>query len=310
MNTVLRVLLRLLMRIALKPALRAFVPVRLQRAALRASKPLTRTTERLEVGPIRLGTVMGDRLAPWGVDPLYTILYFHGGGYCIGSPMTHRPLTSALAAAAHASINVPDYRLAPEHPFPAALEDALVAYRAVMAQTEAVVLAGDSAGGGLALALALALRGTRTRQPDGLLLLSPWVDLACTGASMKRRAWRDPMLGRGGLRRWARLYAGAEVNDPRCSPLHGDLAGLPPVLIQTGTEEVLYDDSVRLRARLAEAGVEVELREYAGLWHDFQMHARVLREADQALAKAGSFVSKQLHRRPKFVVGKSGFAAA
>lgn len=310
MNAVLRILLRLLVRLALKPALRAFVPVRLQRAALGASKPVTRITEGIEIAPIRLGTVNGDRLGAAGVSPLRTIVYFHGGGYCIGSPRSHRPLTTALAAAANASVNVPDYRLAPEHPFPAALDDALVAYRAVMTQTDAIVLAGDSAGGGLALALALALRGTRLRPPVGLLLLSPWVDLACTGSSMERRAWRDPMLGRGGLQRWARLYAGAQLNDPRCSPLHGDLAGLPPVLIQTGTEEVLYDDAVRLRERLADAGVEVELREYAGLWHDFQMHAGLLREADEALAEAGRFASARLRSVPVIRYGKAGIITA
>jgi monoterpene epsilon-lactone hydrolase len=218
------------------------------------------------------------------------VLYLHGGGYCIGSPASYRGLTSALAAASGLAVHVPDYRLAPEQPCPAALEDARAVYAGLARQSRAVVLAGDSAGGGLALALAQALRAGGERAPAALLLISPWVDLNCSSATFAERAARDPLLSPGGLRRWAACYAGARgVSDPVCSPLHGEAGGLPPVLIQVGSEEVLLDDSRRLHARIEAAGGRATLRVFEGLWHDFQLHAGLLADADAAIAELGAF---------------------
>lgn len=295
-----RGLLRGLVRTALKPALRASVPVPLQRLALASARPVLRSDARVRVELAQIGALHCERVTPPRARNDAVMLFLHGGGYCIGSPVSHRPLTTALAAASGLSLCVPDYRLAPEHPFPAALDDALEAYRALAEAGGAVILAGDSAGGGLALALALALGREGLPRPAGLLLLSPWVDLECTGDSMQARAARDPMLTRAGLRRWARLYAAGRERAPACSPLHADLAGLPPVHIQTGTDEVLYDDARRLHARLAAAQVEVTLREYPGLWHDFQLHAGVLAAADEAVAELarGAVAMLQLAAAP------------
>lgn len=288
-DPMLRGVLRLLVRLTLKPALGAGVPVPLQRALLKSAAPLTRLTRGVRIEAVRAGGVPCERLTPAVAAPQAVILYLHGGGYCIGSPVSHRPITTALSAAAGITVLAPDYRLAPEHPYPAALDDALAAYRELVAGPGSVIVAGDSAGGGLAVALALAARQQGLPAPAGMVLLSPWVDLACGGASMRSRAARDPMLTAGGLRRWGRLYAGENLEHPLCSPLNADLAGLPPALIQVGTEEVLHDDAVRLGQRLAAAGVEAQLEHCEGMWHDFHMHARVLDAADRAVAALAHF---------------------
>jgi epsilon-lactone hydrolase len=284
-----RAVLRALIRATLKPAFAPAVGIGLQRLALRASSAVTRATPVAAIRPGRWGTAAGEWVVPAGAAENRAILYLHGGGYCLGAPATHRSLTTALAAASGVEVAVPDYRLAPEHPFPAALEDALAAYRGLAEAGRALVIAGDSAGGGLAVALALAAAGHGLPPPRGLLLVSPWVDLAGEGESHRTRARRDPMLGSAGLARWSRAYAGELVRDPRCSPLHAQLSALPPVLIEVGTEEVLHDDATRLAQRLDAAAVKVTMHVGDGLWHDFPLHARVLPEADAAVTAMARF---------------------
>lgn len=294
-------LLRGLVRATLKPLFSPVVPVRWQRQGLKLGALITRTSSSVTIGSDTLADVPSERLDPATPDRSAVILYLHGGGYCVGSPESHRPITTQLAKLSGFTVYAPDYRLAPEQPYPAALNDAVSAYRALRDRGHArIVLAGDSAGGGLALATAIALRDAGLEPPVALLLLSPWTDLACSGDSMRSLARKDPMLSPAGLQRWAAAYAGRMAIDyPLCSPLHAELGGLPPVLIQAGSDEVLLDDARRLERRLQAAGVPVELKLHDGLWHVFQLHAGMLPEADAALAGAVEFIKGRLTQTRK-----------
>lgn len=226
------------------------------------------------------------------------LLYLHGGAYVIGSARDYLTLSAALGRAAGCRAVSIDYRLAPEHPFPAAVDDALEAWRALLAQgikPEQVVVAGDSAGGGLALAMLLAARDAGLPQPAGALLLSPWVDLACESRSMSNRAAADPSLRRDGLLAMAAHYLqGRSAHTPLASPLHANLAGLPPLLVQVGTSEVLLDDSLRLATRAAQADVAVRLAVWPQMVHVWHFFAFMLPEGRAALAEAGEFLRGRL----------------
>ncbi|HEX4872258.1 MAG TPA: alpha/beta hydrolase [Nevskiaceae bacterium] len=227
-----------------------------------------------------------------------TLLYFHGGGYLVGSPESHRPVLLALANRGALTVHAPDYRLAPEHPFPAAVEDALAAYRELLErglQPGEIVIGGDSAGGGLTLACCLAARAAGLPLPAGLLLFSPWVDLTASGASMVSQASRDPVLSPSAIDDFVGpLMGGADRAQPLASPLFADLAGLPPVFIQATDREILADDARRLHRALAAAGVTSTLQEWQGLWHVWQIFAGLLPEADQALADGAGFLRQCL----------------
>lgn len=223
-----------------------------------------------------------------------TLLYLHGGGYFFCSPETHRPITLRLAAEADARTFVPDYRLAPEHRFPAAVEDAVAAYRGIVAAgtpARRMVIAGDSAGGGLALATLLSLRDAGDPLPAGAVLFAPWTDLACTGASLAANEESDVLFHGDGIARAAPLYLGdTPATNPLASPLYADLGGLPPLLIQASDSEVLLDDSTRLAAKAAQAGVQVSFKTWPGLPHVWQLFAPFLPEARAALAEAAAFI--------------------
>jgi acetyl esterase/lipase len=222
------------------------------------------------------------------------LLYLHGGAYFAGGPRYYRPITSFFAARGF-EVFAPAYRLAPRHPFPAALEDALAAYEALAAERDAIALAGDSAGGGLALASMLARRGAGLTLPRAAALFSPWTDLAVTGASAREKDGLDPLFTRRMLRIAARAYlAGAKADDPRASPLYGDLSGLPPLLIHVGEDELLRDDSTRLATRAREAGVAVELALWPEVPHCWQLAAGVMDEARESLAQAAAFLRADL----------------
>jgi monoterpene epsilon-lactone hydrolase len=226
------------------------------------------------------------------------ILYLHGGGYTSMSARTHRCLTSRLAGWSDASLFALDYRLAPEHPFPAALEDALAAWHALIATgmlAERIVLAGDSAGGGLALALLVALRDAREPLPAAAILFSPWTDLAVTGQSIVDNDAADPMLFGVWIARQARHYLGTTpATNPFVSPVYADLTGLPPLLIQVSDCEVLLDDSRRVAENAARSGVEATLRIWHGLPHGWQIFASILPEGRAALREASVFVRAML----------------
>jgi epsilon-lactone hydrolase len=225
-----------------------------------------------------------------------TILYLHGGGYYFCSPQTHRSLVFALAERTGARIFSLDYRLAPEHPFPAALDDALAAYRQLIADgisPKSIVIAGDSAGGGLALATLVALRDAGTALPAGALLFSPWTDLAATGASIKTNDGVDPMFCGASIARAARLYLGdTPATHPYASPCYADLHGLPPLFVQAGSTEVLLDDARRVAERAQQSGVPVELEIWPKMPHVWQLWVPFMPEARRALDHAAGFVRR------------------
>ncbi|MBD0693278.1 alpha/beta hydrolase [Streptomyces sp. CBMA123] len=228
-----------------------------------------------------------------------TILYFHGGGWVFGSPETALSLTGNLVARTGLGAYSLDYRLAPEHPFPAAIEDCLSAYRALLdqgADPSAIAFAGDSAGGGLAVTTCLAARDAGLPQPAAVLAFSPGLDATRTGASMRTKEGVDPIFTRAALDHTGAMYlAGADPRQPLLSPaVHADLTGLPPMLIQVGANELLLDDSTRLAARAGAAGVDVILDITADAPHVFQCFAGVLDEADEALDRAALFLRQRI----------------
>ncbi|MBI2426196.1 MAG: alpha/beta hydrolase [Candidatus Hydrogenedentes bacterium] len=259
-------------------------------------------TEKLRVGPdVQREPVNADGVpAHWVCTPNAreerTILYLHGGGYILGSTTTHLSLIGNIARACEARCLSVDYRLAPEAPHPAALEDATAAYLWLLKQgvaPEQIILMGDSAGGGLSAATLAHLREQGLPLPAAAVLLSPWVDLEATGESAETRAAEDPLIVKRGIQIFARLYLGGkDTRTPLAAPLYADLHGLPPVLIQVGTAEVLLDDSTRLAARLQESGVRMELRIYDGMIHVWQMYAGLVDEADAAIAEIGAFAAQ------------------
>lgn len=223
----------------------------------------------------------------------YVILYCHGGGYSTGSCLYGRTLTSKLAAAASIDVLGFDYRLAPEHPYPAALEDALKAWDYLMLLgygARDVILAGDSAGGNLALVLALKLKAEGRFLPRGLVLMSPWTDLTASGKSYRTRAEVDPVLNAEYIDRMTKAYIpeGENLENPLISPLFGDFEGFPPVYIQVGENEILLSDAMELHKKLQKAGVPAKIDRFKGMWHVFQMSP--FRTAADAMEKNAEFI--------------------
>jgi epsilon-lactone hydrolase len=224
------------------------------------------------------------------------VLYLHGGGYVVGSPATHRELASRISRASGGRILSLDYRLAPEFPAPAAVEDAVAAYRWLLAlgvPAQRLAIAGDSAGGGLSLSTLMALRDAGDPLPACAILLSPWVDLEGLGASAQPGAVDDPVIDVEALREWGTSYgAKVGIRDPRAAPLHGSFASLPPLLIQVGTREVLLADSVRAIEKARAAGVDVTAEIEDGLIHVWQFFGPSVPEAARSVESIGSFLQK------------------
>jgi acetyl esterase/lipase len=247
----------------------------------RARLPAGVTAERVKA-PVR-----GEWLRPRQARRGRALLYLHGGGYICGAPRTHRAITARLAKKLGIAVFALDYRLAPEHPFPAALDDALAAWRWLLAQgfrADRIWIAGDSAGGGLALALMLAARKECLPLPAACALFSPWTDLACTGAAIEENVERCAWFMPAQVRFAAGLYAGATApTDPLVSPLYGELAGLPPLILHASDSELLRDDALRLAERAGKAGVPVGLKLWHGLPHAWPNFAGLMPEADACL---------------------------
>jgi len=291
------VFLRAVVRIAVKPVLSPKVPIPWQRWWLKRLTALVRPGHRVKIEEGVLGGVQGEWVRSARVSAntgqSAAILYLHGGGYCIGSPATHRAVATRLARATGLPVFVADYRLAPEHPFPAAIDDAVAAYRALL-EMGPVVVAGDSAGGGLALATALAGRQLQLNPPAALILFSPWVDLTTSRLSDKA-AEHDAVLSRAWLNCCARHYlSGGDPQAPLASPIYGDLHGLPPTLIQAAADELLHGDAVRIHDALLNAGVAVRCEIIAALWHGFHLHAGMLPAANAAIERASGFISRSI----------------
>ncbi len=274
-----------------KPA--AWRRLRLERVGALSRLPLPLGT-RIEATTLR--GVPAEWVSNSCVPPQRTVLYLHGGGYIVGSPRMYRDLSSRIAHLWRARVAVVDYRLAPEHPLPAATDDAMNAYRSLLEQgvsPQNIVIAGDSAGGGLSLATSLNIRAAGLPQPAALVLFSPWVDLGVSGASAEQ-VTDDPLLSVGMLRAAGLDYAGdQDPLQPLASPLFADLRGLPPLLIQATDREILLDDARRLDAKARADGVTTTLEIWPGLFHVWQLFAGKLPEAGQALTAAAKFLDTQ-----------------
>ena len=252
--------------------------------------------------PTEIGGVSGIEVTIAGNETEHVILYFHSGVYVIGSAAATVPLVGDLVRRTGVNAITLDYRLAPEHPYPAAVDDARAAYEALLAHgtdPDQIVLAGESAGGGLAVATLLVARDAGLPMPSCAFLLSPYADLTLSGETLVERQSLDPILTPEGLRVRAPEYvAGADAADPLISPIFGDLSGLPPLLIQVGSHEILLSDALRLAARAATSDVAVTLDVTPGVPHVFQGFAGLLDEAGAALDRASAFVKAQLASRP------------
>jgi acetyl esterase/lipase len=274
-------------------------PVEELRAGFAALMARMSVPDTIDTTRTTLGGRPALRVEPAGGPRAGTILYFHGGGFVFGSPETALSLTGHLVARTGFGAYSPDYRLAPEHPFPAAIEDTLSAYRALLdagADPSAVVFAGDSAGGGLAVTTCLAARDAGLPLPAALVAFSPGLDATRTGESMDTKEGVDPVFTREAVEHTGAMYlAGADPRQPLLSPaVLADLTGFPPLLIQVGTNEILLDDSTRLAARARAAGVDVILDVTADVPHVFQAFAGVLDEADEALERAALFLGQRV----------------
>ena len=247
--------------------------------------------------PVEAGEVSAEWHVADGADQDKVILYVHGGGYVMGSAGSHRDMTSRLSQAAGARVLSLNYRLAPEHPFPAPVDDSVAAYRWLLGQgipAANIAIAGDSAGGGLALAALIAIRDAGEPVPAAGIGISPWVDMEGTGESMTTRAAVDPVVQKEGLLGMAQLYlGGADPKNPLAAPLHANLAGLPPLLIQVGDSETLLDDATRITERARKADVDVTLKVWDEMPHVWHLFAPILPEGQRAIEEIGTFFKEQ-----------------
>ena len=284
-----------LLRTTMKPFLAAHPPVSLQRAWTKAFTQSIRKPRAVQHHSRQFGAVPVHILQPANGVPGEVVLFLHGGAYVLGGDGAYVGYAGQMAKALGRTIWLPEYRLAPEHAYPAAVEDALTAFDAIVDNgiaPERIILMGDSAGGGLSLATALALRDRGGPQAGALVLMSPWTDLTMSGESVQRLARRDPFIPPtwGGHARIG--YAGARpFDDPGLSPLFAELNGLPRTLVQVGSEEILLSDSIRLVEAATQADVEIHCEVYDGLWHDFQMQVGLLPDATRAVARIRRFIN-------------------
>jgi len=252
----------------------------------------------VELESVDAGGVPAEWTTAPGADPTRAIVYLHGGGYTIGSIQSHRPLVAKLSRATGARVLNVDYRLGPEHPFPAAVEDAVAAYRFVLASggvPARTAIAGDSAGGGLTAACLVALRDAGAPLPAAAVCISPWLDLSFGGDSIRSKVDVDPLVDRTSLQRMADAYlGGSDPRAPTASPLFADLTGLPPLLVHVGSREILLDDSTRFAKRARSAGVDVELEVWEGMIHVWHSFADLLPEGREAIERIGDYLSERL----------------
>lgn len=293
-QTVLEAGLRQTMLRVVRPVLSPRIGIGLQRRLIRQAYRSSTPPSDCQFTRGRYGDIQVNHVTH-GIPGKGVVLYIHGGGYVIGSADTHRGITGHLAKASGCTVVVPDYRLAPEHPYPAALDDAIAVYQALLDDGHAprnIALAGDSAGGGLALVVAMRLRDEDKPLPGSLTVFSPWTDLTHSALS---RPEIEPVLQKSWVEKNAQLYCGHHSRTtPYVSPVYGDLSGLPPLLIQVGSQEILLNDSIRLSDRAKAQDVDTTLEIYNSLWHVFQVHANALDRARDALATAGAHIKTHL----------------
>jgi acetyl esterase/lipase len=272
-------------------------PLEQSRREWEAGSRLTVLPKAARFSPVVAGGIKSEWMEMPPVNRDRAFLLLHGGGYNAGSPRTHRKLAALLSRAAYSRVLTPDYRLAPEHPFPAAVKDALKAYGWLLEQgfaADNIVVGGDSAGGGLALSMLLALREAGAAMPRAAVLLSAWTDLTVSSPSYERHRKLDPSITRKGLREAGLWYAGdRDPADPMISPLFADPTGLPPLLLHAGGDEVMLDDSRLFAERARAAGVEVTYKVYDGMWHVHHDGAPEVPESVAALNDIAAFIRAQ-----------------
>lgn len=274
----------------------SIIQMRRQWDAFLSHSRIPAEVEGLDANGVSCRWVMGA-----GARRARVILYLHGGGYQIGSAISHHNVMARLSQASRCHVLGVNYRLAPEHRFPAPIDDVLAAYQWLLdqgIQPSNIAFCGDSAGGGLAIAVLVALRDRRMPLPAAAATMSPWVDLEATGNSYVTHADSDPVTQRAMIALMAKTYMGktADLRDPLASPIHANLAGLPPLLIQVGEREVLLDDARTLAQRAQAAGVMVHFKIWDGMIHTFQLFAGRLQEADAAIREVGEFLNEKLGR--------------
>ena len=269
------------------------------------SKMLGEVSKNITVEKINMEGIQAEWLIPFpsSAHSEKVILYLHGGGYITGSIEDHRMMCGLLANATETKVLIPEYRLAPEHPFPAALDDALKVYQWLLDQgysSTNMIIAGDSAGGGLSVATVLALKEKSGSLPAAVVCLSPWADLALTGQSHTTKAKAEAILNKDVLHEWALCYTDeSNLTNPLVSPIHGDFHGFPPLLIQVGSEEILLDDSILLAEKARSAGVDVTLKIWDGMWHVWQALGDLIPENKKTFEEIGQFVQRQFGRIEK-----------
>lgn len=275
------------------------LPIAALRAGMDAGSRLFPLRQDVRIARTELGGVPAECLRPRGQTGT-VVLHFHGGAFMAGSAQTHRAMGAELAARANAVVYMLEYRLAPEHAYPAALHDGLAAWQALLDRGIAahdIVLGGDSGGCAHILSLAIALRDQGREGPAALFMMSPYIDITLSCPSVDALRRRDPMVTAHALRRGSDGYRGEiPAADPRVSPLFAELRGLPPILVQAGSEEILRDDATRLDSRLRAAGVSAECHVYPGMWHNFQMFSAFISSASRALDEVASFVKHHAGR--------------
>ena len=247
--------------------------------------------------PVDAGGVKSEWMEMPRIDRARAFLLLHGGGYNAGSPRTHRKMAANLSRASYARVLTPDYRLAPEHPFPAAVKDALKAYGYLLAQNfteDNIIVGGDSAGGGLTLSMLLALREAGAKMPRAAVVLSPWTDLSCSSPTYERLRKLDPIIDKEGLSEAGVWYAGdRNTRDPMASPMFADLRGLPPLLVHAGGDETMLDDSRLFVERARAAGVDVTFKIYDGMWHVHHSGAPEVPESVAGYNDIAAFIRAQ-----------------
>jgi len=271
---------------------------RLRQEAEKTSKLFGKLPDGIEASPITIDGLLAEWILPSQAKKDKVILYFHGGGYVMGSIQAHRSIVSKFVKGSEVGALLFDYRLAPEHPFPAAIEDSVAAYRWLLAKgvlPSNIVFAGDSAGGGLCLATLIALRDQGIPLPAAAVALSPWTDLKCTGDSHRTKNEVDPLTPKGSCTVFSKYYVGEnDPCNPWISPYYGDLHGFPPMLIHVGEDEVLLDDSTRFAEKAKDAGVDVTLKVGERMFHCFPVLAPLFPEAKQAMDEICTFIKTHI----------------
>ena len=289
---------RALLRAAFKER-RLSIP-ELRANGVKNSKMLGGVSKGMKIEKVNIDGIQAEWLIPVNASHEKVILYLHGGGYVTGSIEDHRMMCGLLANSTEAKVLSPEYRLAPEHPFPAALDDSLKVYQWLLDQgylSKNIIVAGDSAGGGLSVATVLALKERSGSLPAAVVCLSPWVDLTLKGQSHTTKAKAEAMLQTDVLREWALCYADeSNLINPLVSPIYGDFHGFPPLLIQVGSEEILLDDSIMLTEKARADGVDVTLKVWDGMWHVWQALGDLIPENKKTFEEIGEFVSVHLVR--------------